>query len=141
MRQPCGSNGETNPDRFQYIPLPTITSKLGRVESIRRVLVAAPAQCEEQIAWARRHLAGELLEHDGPRALLTILPGSDWVLRQYVAHASEWSTVTPVILSGHDHCKAAKAVKLLRTAFIQAFRVRENFSIKPRSSGAASASC
>ncbi len=28
--------------------------------------------------------------------------------------------MTPVILSGHDHCKADKAVKLLRTAFVQA---------------------
>ncbi len=75
------ASGELSPDRFQYLPLPTINPKLGRVESIRRALIAAPAYCGEQIAWVRRHLAGEQLENEGPQALLTILPGSDWVPR------------------------------------------------------------
>ena len=44
----------------------------------------------------------ELVNHDGVAALLTILPGSDWVLRQYVEESPTWSTVTPVILPGYD---------------------------------------
>lgn len=95
-------NGQTSPDRFQYLPLPTI-NPLGRVQSIRRILIAAPPHCGKQTAWARRAMAGaELVNHDGVAALLTILPGSDWVLRQYVEESRTWSTVTPVILPGYD---------------------------------------
>ena len=44
----------------------------------------------------------ELVNHDGVAALLTILPSSDWVLRQYTEESTTWSTVTPVILPGYD---------------------------------------
>jgi len=97
------SSGEKSPDRFQYLPLPTINHALGRVESIRRVLIVAPSHCGQEIAWARRAMAGaELVNHNGTAALLTILPGSDWVLRQYVEESRTWATVTPVILPGYD---------------------------------------
>lgn len=105
-KTPDGSKppkSESSPDRFQYLPLPTINHALGRVESIRRLLIAAPPRCGQQIAWARRAMAGaELGNHDDAAALLTILPGSDWVLRQYVEDSRTWSTVTPVILPGYD---------------------------------------
>lgn len=115
------AQGETSPDRFQYLPLPTINSGLDRVDAIRRVLLIAPPHCLEEIAQARRILSGELLAHDGePKALLTILPHSDWVLRQYVAPSENWSTVTPVILNGYDDRDSNKARKLLKTAFLQA---------------------
>ena len=96
------SSGTNSPDRFQYLPLPTINPL--RVDSIRRVLVAAPPQCDKEIAWIRRALAGaELIRDDGDSAgLLTILPNSDNVLKQYVRTAQSWSTVTPVILPGYD---------------------------------------
>lgn len=116
------ASGEISPDRFLYLPLATINPALGRVESIRRVVVAAPAHCRAQIEWVRRALAGEELKNEKGEvaALLTILPGSDWVLRQYVEKANTWSTVTPVILPGHDDRDQAKSGKLLRTAFEQA---------------------
>jgi len=52
----------------------------------------------------RRRLPGqELLNLKGePVGLLNILPTSDWVLRQYVGESRTWSTVTPIILPGHD---------------------------------------
>lgn len=97
------SRGAATPDRFQYLPLPTINHALGRVESIRRVLITAPPHCGQQIAWARRSLAGaELVNQGDVSALLTILPGSDWVLRQYVEESHTWFTVTPVVLPGYD---------------------------------------
>ena len=51
-----------------------------------------------------RSLAGtELIsDDDNVEALLTILEGSDGVLRQYVGQSKIWSTVTPVILPGYD---------------------------------------
>jgi CRISPR-associated protein Csb2 len=95
------STGAISPDRLQYLPLPTINPL--RVDTIRRVLVAAPAQCGREIAWLQRALAGAELGNDkGATALLTILPRSDHVLKQYVGEARRWSTVTPVILPGYD---------------------------------------
>lgn len=114
------ASGEKSPDRFAYLPLPTINPR--RVDSIRRVLIAAPSQCDSQIAWARRMLSGQDLQGDdgNSKGLLTVLPGSDWVLQQYVRPAQTWSTVTPVILPGYDKGNSAKAELLLNRAFEQA---------------------
>ncbi|MDZ4687411.1 MAG: type I-U CRISPR-associated protein Csb2 [Planctomycetaceae bacterium] len=116
------TRGERSPDRFSYLPLPTINHKLKRVEAIRRVLVAAPAHCQQQIRWVQRALAGEELvdETHEAQGLLTILPGSDWVLKQYVGQGTVWTTVTPVILPRHDGYKPAEAGDHIRMAFEQA---------------------
>lgn len=96
-------SGPMSPDRFQYLPLPTIIPTLNRVDSIRRILITAPPHRGHQVTWVRRAMAGaELVNHDGVAALLTILPGSDNVLQQYVEKSRTWSTVTPVILPGYD---------------------------------------
>lgn len=116
------TNGATSPNRFSYLPLPTINHKLRRVESIRRVLVSASPGEGPRIDWVRKALAGEELTSDDARVsgLLTILPGSDWVLRQYVGHASDWSTVTPLILPRHEGYDTRDAEAMIRLAFEQA---------------------
>lgn len=116
------ASGEKSPDRFLYLPLPSINHQLNRVESIRRVLFAAPAHCNREIDWLRRALAGGELRNDQNETtgLLTILPGSDWVLRQYVDESATWCTVTPVILPIHDGYDPDKAAEWLRIAFEQA---------------------
>lgn len=94
--------GQLSPDRFQYLPLPSI-NHVGKVGSIRRLIIVAPPHCHGRIKWAGRAMAGtELVNHDEAQALLTILPGSDWVLKQYTDYSQIWSTVTPVILPGYD---------------------------------------
>ncbi len=68
-----------------YLPLPTINSALGRVESIRRVVIAASTQFADRIEWIRRRLPGQDLIEENEKqtvGLLNILPTSDWVLRQ-----------------------------------------------------------
>lgn len=97
------STGPETPSRFQYLPLPTIQPS-GRVESIRRILIVGPSHWEDQINWVRRALSGaDLIDDRGQSiALLTMLPGTDGVLRQYVGESQTWSTVTPVILPGYD---------------------------------------
>ncbi len=114
--------GEHGVERFMYLPLPTINHKLHRAESIRRVLVAAPAGFEERIEWIRRRLPGaELIreDHGTPAGLLNYLPTSDWVLRQYTGSSQVWTTVTPVILPRHDKNVSANTKALLRLAFQQ----------------------
>lgn len=113
--------GETSGSklRFSYLPLPTITPH--RVEAIARVIVVASRGLEPQMGWLRTHLAGQELVWEGEAmAVLDPLPASDWVLRKYVDQSSRWSTVTPVVLPGHDDRSDAKGEKLLRKAFLQA---------------------
>ncbi|NLX54151.1 MAG: type I-U CRISPR-associated protein Cas5/Cas6 [Planctomycetaceae bacterium] len=124
-KTPDGSrpaSGHNSPDRFLYLPLPTINRALNRVESIRRVLIAAPSHCGQRVAWLRRALAGAELHGDQnePVALLTVLPSTDWVLRQYYKQSMTWSTVTPVILPIHEGYKPESAGKWIRMAFEQA---------------------
>jgi CRISPR-associated protein Csb2 len=90
--------------RFMYLPLPTINPALNRVESIRRVLVAAPLGFEGQLDWVRRRLPGQgLVDLNGqPVGLLTEHTGKRWVLDQYTMESRVWSTVTPVVLPGYD---------------------------------------
>ncbi len=116
------ARGEESPDRFIYLPLPTINHALRRVESIRRVLIAAPAHCQQEISWARRAMAGELLtsEIGNDAAILSPLPNSDWVLGKYVGWSDTWSTVTPVILPRHEGYAPAEADEQVKLAFEQA---------------------
>ena len=115
------AKGDGADRRFQYLPLPTINSALGRVESIRRVLVAAPPGCERQIDWVRQRLGGRPLEWDGRVVgLLNTLPDGDWVRRQYTRPGRDWSTVTPVLLPGFDDRDRSKCERLLWRAFEQA---------------------
>ncbi len=106
--------------RFSLLPLPTINPR-GRVEGIARVMVVAPPGYDEQLRWVRAHLAGHDLTWEGEVvAFLDPLPHGDWVLRQYTAMSDRWSTVTPVVLPGHDDGSPQKAEHLLRKAFLQA---------------------
>ncbi len=115
------NNRENSSDRFQYLPLPTINSHLKRVESIRRVMVVAPAGRDDRIDFIRRRLLGhELKWGNDVVCILNLQPGKDWVRDQYTGTATTWSSVTPVILDGFDDQNAAKTQKLIRKAFVNA---------------------
>jgi CRISPR-associated protein Csb2 len=124
------SRGDPNFPRFAYVPLPSIERrgpKGGRrtehVGSIRRVLIAAPPGETAAVEWARRALSGQELidEHTKqPVALLSLIPTTDPYIRDYVRESSVWSTVTPVVMPGHDDGNPAKAEKLLRKTLVQA---------------------
>jgi CRISPR-associated protein Csb2 len=76
------------------------------VGSIRRVMITSFSEChKDKVAWARRSLSGqELIEKDGkkPVALLSLIPATDAIVRQYTQRAVTWVTVTPVVLPGYD---------------------------------------
>lgn len=123
------AKGDGADQRFQYLPLPTINPALSRVESVRRVLVAAPPGCERQVEWVRQRLSGRPLERlptelrpgeDPVVGLLNRLPDGDWVRRQYTRAGRDWSTVTPVLLPGFDDRDRGKCERLLWRAFEQA---------------------
>lgn len=107
--------------RLSFCPLPTINARLRRVEGVGRVLITAPTDFHPHIDWLRSSLAGTDLTWNAETvAFLELLPSSDWVTQQYVATSHRWSTVTPVILPGHDDHSAEKAERLLCKAFLQA---------------------
>ncbi|MEX2118179.1 MAG: type I-U CRISPR-associated protein Csb2 [Pirellulales bacterium] len=113
--------------RFAYLPIPSLEHRGERsrrvVGSVRRVLVTCLAEgCEREIEWARRVLSGmELVDnHRSELALLSLLPASDRMIRDYTDSAESWSTVTPVILPGFDDRDSRKGESLLRKAIAQA---------------------
>jgi CRISPR-associated protein Csb2 len=106
--------------RFSYQPIATLNPKLGRVEGITRVAVVAPVGHDAQLAWIRVRLAGAELKWEGETVgSLEPLADSDWVLQQYMGRSTTWSTVTPVVLPGHDDRSRGKAERLIRKAFLQ----------------------
>jgi CRISPR-associated protein Csb2 len=113
--------------RLSYVPLPTITpSSVERaihVGDIGRVLVTAPPEHAEEIVWLQRlALGADLTWENRTVAALETLPDDDWVLRRYLPRdgATTWTTVTPVILPGHDDHSEKKIERLIRRAMLQA---------------------
>jgi CRISPR-associated protein Csb2 len=97
--------------RLAYLPLPSIEGRgPGRarvVGSVRRALLTvAGGSATAEFRQLVRILSGfELIdERDGqPAALLSRLPDAEAMVRNhYVGPAATWSTVTPVVLPGHD---------------------------------------
>ena len=98
------------PKRFAYLPLPSIEArgkgKARVVGGVRRVILTSFAEeSEAEIIFARRAISGqELIDKDKkqPVALLSLLPESDKMVRNYTRSATSWVTVTPVVLPGYD---------------------------------------
>ncbi len=115
------ANGwQQTPPRFSYLPLPTI----GHPHAdgmIRRLLMAEPYGGDGTHAeWARRRLRHAPLRDDEGNergVLLGLWRGtSQGVLDRYVSPARTWSSVTPVVLPGHDDGRQTKAERLLFAA-------------------------
>lgn len=110
--------------RFSYLPIPSI----GHPHAdglIRRAVIAEPPGSDgHSAAWAAIRLNGAILEAEGrgPIARLeTVSPDEPEfarVFRLYAARAAteaatQWASVTPVILPGFDDNKAEKRLRLL----------------------------
>ncbi|MBL8911087.1 MAG: type I-U CRISPR-associated protein Cas5/Cas6, partial [Archangium sp.] len=93
--------------RFLFMPLPSIEPRGSgeTVGSIRRVLITSTDLQSDDVAWLARALEGHTLideKQQRPAAVLAEAPRSDRTVARYVAASSEWVTVTPVVLPGHD---------------------------------------
>ena len=121
------AKGIQSPDRFQYLPLPTIVPQQG-VGTIRRIVIAAPPGCAHEVHWVAQALAGVQLRPEGAPVgngpMLVPLTG-EFILNNYTNAATTWTSVTPVILSGFDDRKSAKTERLIREALVQAGFARE----------------
>ncbi len=107
--------------RFAYLPLPSITPR--KVEAVRRVLIVGPPDGRAEVGWVRQAASGrELIDQrtGRPAAMLSVVSDRDPQVRQYTGPSAVWSTVTPVVMPGHDDGDPAKAERLLRKALEQA---------------------
>jgi CRISPR-associated protein Csb2 len=105
--------------QFSYVPLPSIGSEHADA-MIRRLMIAAPFDCETELRHLAAQLDGEQLHPEGD----TVGPildriRSDGVTRQYLGPSKVWASVTPVILPGHDDHKQGKTTKLIERALAQ----------------------
>lgn len=109
-----GDNGgrapaHVGPGRFAYLPLPSVEWRgEGKrvVGSVRRVVLTSLAwNREEEVIWAGRAMSGrDLFDEDTGEVVsgLVLLPDGDKATLPYVGAATTWSSVTPVVLPGHD---------------------------------------
>lgn len=107
---PSNTKPTANTPRLVFIPLPSIEwrgEKRGHsVGSIRRVLVTVSGQCGTaefrriERALEGRELIDERTKH--PAAFLHRQSDSDGAIAGYLAESAIWTTVTPVVLPGHD---------------------------------------
>ncbi len=98
--------------RVAFLPLPSLEARSQRpgaprtVGGIRRALLAgAGGLGREPLRALARLLSGQTLTEEKSQAadaLLSRLPDSDSTVRRYVGRSAVWTTVTPVILPGHD---------------------------------------
>jgi len=108
----CGSSRHSPVEsgRFAWLPLPSLETRgIGNrrvVGSIRRIIVSSfDDKFADEIAWARTALTGEEMiagASGTAEALLSLLPESDRMVREYLQPATTWATVTPVVLPGYD---------------------------------------
>jgi CRISPR-associated protein Csb2 len=113
-------DAERTPERFSYLPLPTIGDPHAD-GLIRRVLVAEPIGGDGAHArWAQGRLVSTPLRSES--GVEHGVLGTQWrrtskaMIDRYVAEAREWASVTPVVVPGHDDGKRCKAERLLRVA-------------------------
>lgn len=109
-RDPGNAKPTANALRLVFIPLPSIEWRgedRGRIiGSIRRVLVTVNGHCEPaEFSRIARALEGrELIDEKTGRAAAFLLrqSGNDQAIASYFAESATWTTVTPVVLPGHD---------------------------------------
>ena len=113
------------PERFAYLPLPSLVSRPVKnpeqiasgqpaprriySDSVRRLIITSFSdQLADDLDWTRSVLIGaELVAigQDRPVAILSPIPQSDAQIQMYLQPASQWETVTPVILPGFDDAR------------------------------------
>jgi CRISPR-associated protein Csb2 len=107
MGSVLGHGIESDP-RLLLVPVPSIEPRGNGSETVgavRRALIFSADINSADAAWAARTLGGMDLvdEHTGEvQAVLAIAPREDRVFKRYLQESATWTTVTPMVLPGHD---------------------------------------
>jgi CRISPR-associated protein Csb2 len=120
------SHQPVGPGRLSYVPIPTIEPRQPglTVSAARRALVVMNGDADRTLLeWAGMNLAGSSLIDEASHqsvAILAPIIGRDSVVGRYVTESAAWTTVTPMVLPGHDDRRPAKIDALIRKAIVQA---------------------
>jgi len=106
--------------RLSYLPLPSIGHRHAD-QAVRRIVITAPLGDDAWLEHLALRLEGRQLKPERgdefgesiPPSLVRVL--HDNVASHYTPAATQWASVTPVILPGHDDHKPAKTRRLIRT--------------------------
>ncbi|MEZ6066498.1 MAG: type I-U CRISPR-associated protein Csb2 [Planctomycetaceae bacterium] len=108
--------------QFSYLPLPSI-GNVHADQAIRRVLISAPIGDQGWLDHLARRLDGLVLRPTEQTKLshppILVFKRRDSVADCYTKPASTWTSVTPVILPGHDDHKPTKTRKLIEKSLVQ----------------------
>ncbi len=110
--------------QLSYLPLPS-TGHRHADPGVRRIMIVAPVGDDDYLDRVARHIAGRALEPlrgdefgtEDPPLLIPVR--RDNVARFYTRIANAWSSVTAVILPGHDDHKPEKRNRLIQKALVQ----------------------
>jgi CRISPR-associated protein Csb2 len=99
-----GSCGEP---RLFLVPIPSVEYRGDgdSVGAVRRVLVFSTDPQSSDVAWAARSLAGaDMVDEKTGEILAMLAPAypSDRAFAHYLGESTTWTTVTPIVLPGHD---------------------------------------
>ena len=114
--------GAVHHRRFSYVPLPSIGHAFAD-QSIRRMMIVAPRGDDHLLNHLVIRLSGQQLKPtdetriDNPPLLHRSFP--DRIAQRYVEPTTTWTSVTPVILPGHDDHKPQKTRRLIESALRQ----------------------
>lgn len=101
-------HGAGDDARLLLVPVPTIEPRgagAEKVGAVRRVMVFSTEEQSNDAVWAARALGGMDLidEKTGEvQSVLAATARNDRVLGRYLSEAYAWTTVTPMVLPGHD---------------------------------------
>lgn len=101
-------HGDGDEARLLLVPVPSIEPRGNGAETVgavRRVMVFSTEDGGNDAAWAARALGGmDLIDQKTGeiQAVLAATSRNDRVLKRYVSESSTWTTVTPMVLPGHD---------------------------------------
>lgn len=107
-------HGEGHEPRLLLIPVPSVEYRGGgsKLGAVRRVMLFSTDGRQDDARWAGRALAGSELidEHTGEvMAVMTPAATQDRVFSHYLQAARTWSSVTPIVLPGHDDSGGMRA--------------------------------
>ena len=110
--------------QLSYIPLPSIGHPQAD-HAVRRVMIAAPVGDEPILNHLAIRLNGLRLlplrgdEFGRGSSPTLVRVGHDRVSSRYTGTVNTWTSVTPVILPGHNDRKKSKTVRLIEKALVQ----------------------
>lgn len=110
--------------QISYIPLQSLGKTPHTDPSVRRIMLMAPLGNRDWLEHLAEQLDGLELQPLGDQELSAGVflerVRHDPVAYYYTNPSKVWSSVTPVILDGHDDKKPAKTIKLIELALVRA---------------------